>query len=146
MWVLGFAHYNIYNTNNDEEVFNLRVLGRGPRRANRLLTLFYVILSYLMRFITILFKKFKGTPLFYMICYDFTPFRTFHHFIRFTMILFKKYKDKSPYIIPLPLLFLTPIKKKKKILYYIYIKIRKEITKKKGVTKWDMKLVLNSQL
>ena len=29
MGVLGFAYYNIYNTDNDEEVFDLRVLGRG---------------------------------------------------------------------------------------------------------------------
>ena len=27
MRVLGFAYYNIYNTNNDQEVFDLRVLG-----------------------------------------------------------------------------------------------------------------------
>ena len=83
MRVLGFANINIFITVNGEEVFGLRVLGRGPRRANRLLTLFYVILSYLMRFITILFKKFKDKPLFYMICYDFTPFRTIllKHFI-----------------------------------------------------------------
>ena len=57
MGVFGFTGYIIFNSVFRKEVFDLRVLGRGPRRANRLLTLFYVILSYLMRFITILFKN-----------------------------------------------------------------------------------------
>lgn len=41
MRVLGFAYYIIFNSVNDEEDFDLRVLGRGPRMANRYLMRFY---------------------------------------------------------------------------------------------------------
>ena len=50
MRVLGFAYYIILISIYGEEELNLRVLGRGPRRANRNLRQFYIILL----------KKFKG--------------------------------------------------------------------------------------
>ena len=55
--VLGFAHYNIYNTDNDEETFDLGVLGRGRAEQTPIL----------YNFITILLKKFKTKSLFYVI-------------------------------------------------------------------------------
>ena len=71
--MLGFNGYDIFISIFGEETFDLRVLGRGPRRANsdfisftmillekfKAKSLFYVILSHLMRFIIILFKNSK---------------------------------------------------------------------------------------
>lgn len=58
--VLGFAYYIIFISVNDKEVFDLRVLGRGRRRANSDFISFYIILL----------KKSKAKSLFYAIYLD----------------------------------------------------------------------------
>lgn len=67
--VLGFAHINIFITIYGEEELNLRVLGRGRRRANSDFISFYIILL----------KKIKGKSLSYAILGDL--FNILNHFI-----------------------------------------------------------------